>query len=620
MRSTFHSLEVARRGLVTQQTALQTVGHNIANANTPGYTRQRVNFVQTEPYPPASLNRPQIPGQMGTGVEAGSIQRVRESFLDIQYRGENNKLGYWQARADSLQKMEEIMNEPSETGLSTTLDRFWQAFQDLAVNPTNAGARSVVRQRGLAVAETFRFLSDSLSSVQGDIKNEMDVTVKQVNALSQQINNINKQIGEIEPHGYLANDLYDERDRLVDELSQLVNIKVSRVGTGGSPSPLAEGKMTIEMVDDSGRKIGTLVDATSNRVNSLSLEYRADTGLVDGYRLGDTSFGIGSLQSSGKLRGLIDSYGFMEGNKEKGLYPDMLNHLDTVAFEFAQEINRVHESGWSISSMESGEHTAFKFFEFKNTDIAAGNIKNAAKLFTVSADIVQSLDNIAASGYNKGIITTGEFHGYNGVENVSVTVQSTVDANGVQQFTYTLYDAAKSPKQEMKTSGSFTSLEELGEGLSSEFVDANGTPSVNFDLSKVRLEDVSKGNFITVDIPKVGEVGGRVGDGSNAIALAEVKARTLQLNGVSTTFQNYYESVIGGLAVDAQEANRLSYNSETLRLSVDQRRQSVSGVSLDEEMTNMIQFQHAYNASARMITLTDELLDRIINGLGLGGR
>ncbi|CAG9621433.1 flagellar hook-associated protein FlgK [Sutcliffiella rhizosphaerae] len=620
MRSTFHSLEVARRGLVAQQTALQTVGHNIANANTPGFTRQRVNFVQTEPYPPASLNRPQIPGQMGTGVEVGNIQRVRESFLDIQYRGENNKLGYWETRAESLQKMEEIMNEPSETGLSTTLDRFWQAFQDLAVNPTNAGARSVVRQRGLAVAETFRYLSDSLSSVQADMKNELDVTVKQVNALSQQINNINKQIGELEPHGYLANDLYDERDRLVDELSKLVNIKTTIVSSSGNPSSIAEGKLTIDMVDETGRKIGTLVDANSLRVNNLSLEYRAETGLVDGFKLADTSFGIESMQASGKLRGLIDSFGFMQGNVEKGIYPDMLNHLDTLAFEFAQEINRVHQSGWSVSSMESGEHTAFKFFEFTNTDISAGNIKNAAKLFTVSADIIQSLDNIAASGYNQGVIATGEFYGYSGVENISITVQSTVDANGTQQFTYKIYDASKSPKQELKTSGEFASLEELAATLSEEFVDEDGNPSVSFNMDFVRNEDLTKGNFITVNIPNTGEVAGRVGDGSNAIALAEVKARTLQLNGVSTTFQNYYESVIGGLAVDAQEANRLAYNSETLRLSVDQRRQSVSGVSLDEEMTNMIQFQHAYNASARMITLTDELLDRIINGMGIGGR
>ncbi|MGM0837639.1 MAG: flagellar hook-associated protein FlgK [Bacillota bacterium] len=620
MRSTFHSLEVARRGLVTQQTALQTVGHNIANANTPGYTRQRVNFNQTEPYPPASMNRPQIPGQMGTGVEAGSIQRVRESFLDIQYRGENNKLGYWNSRADALQKMEEIMNEPSETGLSTTLDRFWQAFQDLAVNPTNAGARSVVRQRGLAVAETFSYLSNSLSSVQQDIKNEMDVTVKQVNSLTQQINNLNKQIGEIEPHGYLPNDLYDERDRLIDELSQIVNIKTTSVGSGGNALAIADGKVNIDLVDHTGKKLGSLVDATSLRSNDMALEFHQNSGLVDGFKVGDFSFGIDSMQASGKLRGLIDSFGFMNGQKEMGLYPDMLNHLDTIAFDFAQEINRVHESGWSISSMNEGKHTAYEFFSFTNTDVTSDNKKNAAKLFTVSQDIMRSLDNIAASGYNQGVIPTGNFHGYNGKDAVSITLLSTVDADGNQQFTYTVYDMTQSPKQEMKTSGSFASLSELATSLSEEFVDENGDPSVAFDMDLVRLEDVSNGNFITINIPQKGEVAGRIGDGSNAIALAEVKSRSLKINGVSTTFQDYYESVIGGLAVDSQEANRLSYNSETLKLSVDQRRQSVSGVSLDEEMSNMIQFQHAYNASARMITLTDEMLDKIINGMGIGGR
>lgn len=620
MRSTFHSLEVARRGLVTQQTALQTVGHNIANANTPGYTRQRVNFNQTEPYPPASMNRPQIPGQMGTGVEAGSIQRVRESFLDIQYRSENNKVGYWESRADSLQKMEEIMNEPSETGLSTTLDRFWQAFQDLAVNPTNAGARSVVRQRGLAVAETFSYLSGSITSVQQDIKNEMDVTIKQVNSLTQQINNLNKQIGETEPHGYLPNDLYDERDRLIDELSQIVNIKTTPVNSGGSSKEIADGKMNIDLVDHIGRKIGTLVDATRLVSHDMSLEFHQKTGLVDGFKIGDSSFGVNSLQSSGKLRGLIDSFGFMEGQKEMGIYPDMLNHLDNIAYDFAQEINRVHKSGWSVSSMNEGKHTAYEFFSFTNTDVTSGNKKDAAKLFTVSQDIMRSLDNIAASGYNQGVIPTGSFHGYNGKDAVSITLQSTVDAEGVQQFTYTIYDMTQSPKQEMKTSENFTSLAELSTTLSEEFVDENGNPSVAFDTELVRLEDVSDGNFITIDIPQKGEVAGRIGDGSNAVALAEVKSRALKLNGVSTTFQDYYESVIGGLAVDAQEANRLSYNSETLKLSVDQRRQSVSGVSLDEEMSSMIQFQHAYNASARMITLTDELLDKIINGMGIGGR
>ena len=134
MASTFYGLETARRALNTQQAALLTTGHNIANANTPGYTRQRVNMTTTQAFPSVGINRPQIAGQMGTGVQIGDVQRIRDSFIDTQYHTETSKLGYWQAKAEQLSQMEDIMNEPSETGLANTLDEFWSSLQDLASN------------------------------------------------------------------------------------------------------------------------------------------------------------------------------------------------------------------------------------------------------------------------------------------------------------------------------------------------------------------------------------------------------------------------------------------------------------------------------------------------------
>ncbi|KHF29021.1 flagellar hook-associated protein FlgK [Anoxybacillus sp. BCO1] len=113
---------------------------------------------------------------------------------------------------------------------------------------------------------------------------------------------------------------------------------------------------------------------------------------------------------------------------------------------------------------------------------------------------------------------------------------------------------------------------------------------------------------------------GQIGDGSNAQALAEVKNGMMNIAGNTTTIQNFYESLIGQMAVNAQEAKRLSQNSEVLRQSVDERRMAVSSVSLDEEMMNMMKFQHAYNASARMITMIDQMLDKIINNMGIVGR
>ncbi|WP_071460827.1 flagellar hook-associated protein FlgK [Bacillus massilinigeriensis] len=506
MRSTFMGLETARRGMFTQQSALHTTGHNIANANTPGYTRQRVNFVQTSPYPAASMNRPQMPGQFGTGVEAGSIERVREGFLDVQFRSESNKFGYWQARADSLQKLEEVMHEPSDTGLSETMNEFWQGLQDLAVNPQNPGARSVVRQRGIALSETFQYLNQSLTSIQTDLKNEIGVTESKLNSILYQISQVNKQIGEVEPHGYLPNDLYDERSRLIDELSTFANIKVEYTEPDGSPSALAEGQATISLVDDNGGKLAEMVNG--GEINKFSADFSGVDGSVKSVMVGNTS--IDFTKSQGKLKALIDSFGYDSNGKVEGVYPKMLEELDNLAYTFATEFNKVHEANLSPNEIANGEK-AIPFFN------VSGDRKGYAGRMAVAKEILENIDNIA---------TAAPANPYLG------------DSQGVL---------------------------DLANVINNQYAYSGGS---------------------------------------------EGKAN----------FRNYYEGVIGEMAVLSQQAERLSYNSGSLMGAVENRRQSVSAVSLDEEMSNMIQFQHAYNASARMISLTDELLDKIINGMGTGGR
>ncbi|WP_335871561.1 flagellar hook-associated protein FlgK [Bacillus sp. 2205SS5-2] len=516
MVSTFHGLETAIRGMYTQQSALYTTGHNISNANTPGYTRQRVNFEQTSPYPAPSMNRPQIPGQVGTGVEAGSIERVREQFLDVQFRGENNKLGYWETKMESLKKMEEVMNEPSESGLAKTMDQLWQSLQDLAVNPTNDGARSVVRQRAVAVAETFNYISSSLSGVQKDIQNELSVTEKNVNALLNQLHQLNNQISDVEPHGLMPNDLYDERDRLIDDLSQLVDVKVSYQANGGNASPLAEGRAIVYLASgETNLRSAMLVG--KDGANSIKVNYDSTTSVVNEIEVGNQKMPIASFESIGKLKGLIESYGYVDQNGDiQGSYANMLAELDNLAFTFTEAFNAQHQAGVSPAQMMDNTVPSYDFFKDQNnTDLDATNKAGFASRMEVSAGILQNLDHIASAST------------------------------------------------------------------------ANPT----------------------------------MGNAENITALANVIDKLpLNYGANPTTFKSHYESMIGDMAVQSQEAVRLSSNSEVLRSAVDTRRQSVSSVSLDEEMTNMIKFQHAYNASARIITLTDEMLDKIINGMGTGGR
>ena len=163
MRSTFMGLETSKRGMFTQQTALYTTGHNISNANTPGFSRQKVNMQPTLPFPGIGLNAGKIPGFIGTGVEAHSIQRIRDQFIDRQYRQESNALGYWNNRTEVITQVEDVLSEPSDFGLNESLDLFWKSLGDLSSRPENAGTRRVVIERGIAVADSFNYINKQLS-------------------------------------------------------------------------------------------------------------------------------------------------------------------------------------------------------------------------------------------------------------------------------------------------------------------------------------------------------------------------------------------------------------------------------------------------------------------------
>lgn len=515
--STFQGLELSKRALFAQQGGLYTTGHNISNVNTQGYSRQRVNFEATTPFPSPSRNMPGRAGQLGTGVDIGVIDRIRNKFLDMQYRTENSRMGYWETRSEALSRMEELLNEPSENGLNKTMDRFWQSLQDLADNPENEGARSVVAQRGLAVAETFNHLSKSLTSIQKDLKEEIDQSVKDVNGLLNDINEINKQIRKIEPHGMLANDLYDERDRLLDKLSNLVNIKVTYTESSSSSLDIADGIANIELVDESGASLGeppvkllTADDMKETKIeNRLQITVPEGENYVSGVNVNGTEIAYDKFKRSGSLSSLIQAYGY---DNDKGDYPEMLAKLDKMAQKFAEAFNDVHKKGVDLNG-DNGKN----FFvnskpaegEDENANITAGNI-------TVNKEILENGKLIAAGA-----------------------------------------------------------------------VDADGKP-----------------------------LGERNGD--NALQLAKVFDDENVIE--STSIRKYYNALIGNMGVAGQEAGRNLENTAILKHQVDNSRMATSAVSLDEEMSNLIKFQHAYNAAARNMTAIDEIIDRIINQMGLVGR
>jgi flagellar hook-associated protein 1 FlgK len=553
--STFHGLETARRGMMTQQAALRTVGHNIANANTPGYTRQRVNFVQTQAYPGVGRNAPSIPGQVGTGVMAGSIQRIRDAFLDLQYRQHNTQNGYWDARADALIRMEEILNDLDSNGLANQIDQFWSKLQDLSADPEDTAVRYVLREQAVSLADSFNEQYMLLEQVRDDYGNEIGVVTDHLNSLLSQLNEINAQIHKVEPSGYVTNDLYDEQDRLLDQISAIIPIEVQRVKSGGNPNPVAEGAVTVTL---KGTGITLVNGADKNALqqfevakteNSLGDEYVSGISISNGT---DTvNLNVQELPQGG-LKGLIEAFGYyqdptdIDNSEVNGLYPNMLAELNVMVRTFVEALNSAHRIGYTLEDPLTGEVSLGGDFFVFDENKPAGTLK-------VSDDILNNANNIAAARVNLDGLT----------------------------------DDARQQYQTLLAAKDFAAIRTL-------------------------LED--ENSF------KPGAKRAFAGDGQNALLLSEIKDIRLNFNGTASTFSNYYRGVMGRAAVETSEAVSKRDSYEVLRDNVQFERNSVSQVSLDEEMTLMIQFQHAYNAAARNITQIDEMLDRIINGMGIVGR
>lgn len=489
MRSTFFGLEIGRRGLQAQQCALEVTGHNIANANTPGFTRQEAVMSTTTPFPVPSLNRPAGAGQMGTGVEVNTIRRLRDSFLDFQMRSESRSLGYWEAQRDVLMKIEGIVNEPSESGLRPVMEKFWTALEELGKDPESLAARSLVVERGQSLAEAFNHLDTQLCELTNDLNSTLRVRVDEVNSLGRQIADLNQQILKVEVTGARANDLRDKRDLLVDKLAKTIDIRItedehSALTITTSGRPLVQGEMASELVvDDMDQSYSEIYWADDPPENRLPL---AVTG--------------------GIIRGIIDARGYRDGDEVKGFIPAFSKQLDKLVQQFTGAFNAIHQDGYDLDGVQ-GVSFFINREDSDNNDITAGSIA---------------------------------------VNNVLINDPCKV--------------AAALPDED--------------------------------------------GTFNT-------------GDGSNALKLAQLKQSSV-IDGF--TPEDYYRALVGELGVTAQEAYRMAENQELLVSQIENNRQAVSGVSLDEELVNVIRFQHAYSAAARMITTMDEMIDLIINRMGLVGR
>ncbi|MBX4145769.1 flagellar hook-associated protein FlgK [Paenibacillus lautus] len=532
MASTFHSIETAKRSLFTQTAALGTTGHNIANANTEGYSRQTVRMTASRPMEAYGLQRSVFPGQLGTGVEFTSIDRIREMFLDDQFRGENNMFGSWSIQADTLEKMEAIFNEPSETGIRTVMDKFFTSWSDLSKNPEDPTARKIVVQTAQAFSDALNYMSKQIDNLDSDLNKNVALKGMEVQNHLSTIADLNRSIARIEGLGDNANDLRDQRDLITDKLSKIMNITVVEDETGYNVS--LGGQALVE-----GAEV-----AVAN-VDAAFLE---------------NAFASGAL-SGGEIHGMLVS-------------------RNTIITNYRSQLNNL------ANTIVNGEIPV---------NIPAGSRIPENTTFNVEVEV----------SINGGISTipAGQQIPSGAVLNKDAAVK-VAGLNGLHKLGYTL-DGTTTP------------------GLPF-FVAADGGATItagNISFNSVIAADPSK---IATSMRTTGTgTNETVVKGNNTMALLIANLNITKFtdaSGKEGTIASFYSSMIGQLGIEAQEANRQTDNSVFLVSQVESRRQSVSGVSLDEEMSNMIKFQHAYSAASRFMTTFDELLNKLINSTGVVGR
>ena len=340
-------LSIARTALSASQLELSVTGNNIANASTPGYTRQIAQLEASTPQ-----NTPI--GQLGTGVTVDGVDRTRSAFLDSSYRSENSLLGEYTAQHDTLSGVEDVLNEPSDQGLGSTLDAFWSSWSDLANDPTGSANRVVVRERGQALALQLNSLSQRVTQQTSDTLAQLNQDVATVNSTVQRIADLNRQLAAAESGGKSAPDLEDARDLALDKLSQIAPVRVI---------PRDQGSVAVYVGD-------TLVlDGGTTR--ALSVQTNPD-GTI-GVRTQDSPRAV-DLQS-GRLKAETDLV--------STTLPGIARQLDAVAQALVTSVNAVHQSGYTAAGQ-----TSIPFFDPKGVTAAT---------IALSTQVVQSADAVAAS-------------------------------------------------------------------------------------------------------------------------------------------------------------------------------------------------------------------------------
>jgi flagellar hook-associated protein 1 FlgK len=585
--SPFFSLNIGASALRTAQTLVDITNQNVSNANTPGYSRQTADVKASPAFPIPTFSNTGIPGQLGSGVQIADVSRARDAFIDYQMRGQLTSQGRWDVRRDALKQVEAVTNEPSSNGLSSLMTKYWQAWQEVANSPSDAATRASLIEQGKSVADAFNNQSQQLLQQQRDLDQQAELAVTDVNNYADQISKINLQIARVETAGMHANDLRDQRDQLLDKLSSLVKINYTES---------ADGQVSVyvgnrQLVD---RDVAHKMEAvTPPGQKYAQIEWASDGKPV-------------TLQD-GKLQGILEA--------RDDLVQGQLDQLNALAARVIDSVNSLHTSGVGLDG-KSG----VKFFD--GTDAGSISIDPALSGPNGTDHVAAAQMTYASGTYtfargdSSNAVAIGELGNAVSQRDLQLdALPTTLKPGGTYGTTSVLgLTLSSAPSGTSYTLGnlSFDAATSTASDDSGTIVNAAVTSAVDANDPTQQIVTLATPTFrITLR--------GAASDSINTV-LGTLNGKTFGTASAPSTIGDQYGRQIASLGVDASTATNQSSNQQVLIDHLTTQQQQVSGVSLDEETTNLIQYQHAYQAAARVISVVDDMLDTLINNTGRVGR
>lgn len=625
MHSTFSSLEAGKRSLLAHTQGMSTVGHNLSNASTEGYSRQRVEMKPSDPLYMPGLNRANTPGQIGQGVDVQSVARIRDDLLESRIVSRANGQGYWESRDKYILMLEQVYNEPGENSVRTLLDKYWESWQELSLYPAEASSRRAVLERGNALMDGIHHRFSSLSEIREMAELEIQVTVERVNKLTSDIASLNEQIVKIKALGDNPNDLLDRRDLLVKELSGIIDITVDTrdgdeftIHTGGLH--LLQGRVP--------SPLGLEIDVENDGLSRVIWKENGEEAVIRGGQLG-------------ALIGLRD-----------GDIREEIQKLDLMTVHLIDLVNEVHRKGFGLNG-ETGEPF---FVEYPSIINRLGNYDrngdgafDSTYIFRINGtNSLNPEDHIGISGILRIPGKTGlidiPYYPADTVRDVINRINNSGAEIGVRLNIDNRLSIKASPASD-KGNPDFVirHIEDSGEFLAgyAGVLAASGPEGVfrwdeadavlsfrggEQSFSVAPLSHPSgwiEVNKTLINNPAAIAAGLGVngnpanpGDGSAALAIAAVRNQNVMI-GPSKSFDEYFADSVAGIGLKGETAERALETENLIMKDLEDLRQAISGVNIDEELAQMIKFQHGYTAASRFITEVTKMLDTIINRMGV---